>query len=488
MSGRVILIVEPNPGILIVGRNVLARAGFDVIAVSTVEEGLQEAKRRPLDTVMLDGKHSEPEVLLAFARSRSQGVPIILTVQKGRDVITIEALEAGGWSGLVEISDVLEKPFAPDRLLAAVEKAVSRFNERTDPHLSIDVEDFFRPENDEVGEHERTERYQPLSTLLDGEGERTDSHELFRPSRIISAETTTLSRTARLLTRIRDALKDRRIKLDERQLAVIVDACESVMDDETIFERMDYRPGDLALAGFIEQLPLDHVLQLAASVAPPARCRLEHDDQAIEILFKNGQVVFARQEKMPEGFMLGRFLVAAGAINQRDVDRTINTRREVHEWLGQRLVSAGYIGPEDLQEALRRQVEELVYEAVRWNKGRFVVYSNEPLPAEAEAARLSLPVPHLLLEGMRRLDEWRRIATEVGGLRSVIDRLEPPEAPGVIDMLRPDERMVLEQIDGRRTVEDLVRSVRRPTFEVVKALSNLRGQRLVTVVSTEALA
>src|SRR5258708_38430500 len=89
MSGRNILIVEPNPGILIVGRNVLARAGFHVIAVSSVDEGLVEAKRRPLDVVLLDGKQSEPEFLISFARSRTQGVPIILTVQKGRDVITI---------------------------------------------------------------------------------------------------------------------------------------------------------------------------------------------------------------------------------------------------------------------------------------------------------------------------------------------------------------------------------------------------------------
>jgi hypothetical protein len=440
---------------------------------------------------MLDGKQSEPEVLISFARSRSRGVPIILTVQKGRDVITIEALEAGGWSGLVEISDVIEKPFSPERLLQAVEKAVKRLSESTDPNLIIDVDDLFADVRiEEAEEYERTDRYAPIESLIElADGERTESHEILRTPRLISAETTMLGRTARLLARLKTALAEQNLNVDHRQIVAMARACESALDEEALFGGSDSLQGDLAIAGFIEHLPLDHVLQLAACVAPPARCRLECEHQAIEILFHRGQVVFARQEKMPEGFMLGRFLVAAGAVNQRDIDRTIGAKRsDANEWLGQRLLSAGYIRPRDLQDALRRQVEELVYEAVRWNRGRFVVYANEQLPLEAQEAKISLPVPHLLLEGMRRLDEWRKIAVEVGGLGSVIDRLEPPSEPGIIEMLRPDERLVLEQIDGRRTVEDRVRSVQRPTFEVVKALHHVRGRRLVTVVSAEALA
>jgi DNA-binding NtrC family response regulator len=74
MSARTILIVEPNPGIMIVGRNVLARAGYDVFAVSTIDEGLREAKRHVLDCVLLDGRHSEPEVLLALSEFRSSSL------------------------------------------------------------------------------------------------------------------------------------------------------------------------------------------------------------------------------------------------------------------------------------------------------------------------------------------------------------------------------------------------------------------------------
>jgi DNA-binding response OmpR family regulator len=485
MSGRTILIVEPNPGIMIVGRNVLARAGFHVIAVSTVDEGLVEANQKPIDVVLLDGKQSEPELLISFARSRTRGVPIILTVQKGRDVITIEALEAGGWSELVEIADVIEKPFSAERLLRAVERAVQRSTERTDPHLQIEIDDLVIEDAEDTADGERTERYQPLESLLELD-ERTDAYDaLVAP--VMNVEGSSAERSARLRLRIRAALAQEALSFELGQIEALVNVCEGVLDDERFFSGDDLRPGDLALAGYIQHLPLDHVLQLAACVAAPSRLRLEHDTQAVEIFFRHGQVVFARQEKLHEGFMLGRFLVALGAVNQRDVDRTIGARH-LGGWIGQRLLANGFIREHDLRVALRRQTEELVYEAVRWSAGRFAVFAREGLPAEAEEASISLPVPHLLLEGMRRLDEWRKMAGEVGGLRSVLDRLDRSDAQNVIAALRPDERMLLDQVDGRRTVEELVRTARRPTYDVFKALHNLRGQRLVTVINSAANA
>jgi hypothetical protein len=199
-------------------------------------------------------------------------------------------------------------------------------------------------------------------------------------------------------------------------------------------------------------------------------------------------VVFARQSNMPEGFTLGRFLVASGVVDQSSVDRSIVPRQGASGRIGQRLLALGLVGERDLKAALKRQTEELVYEAVRWTEGRFVLYANEPLPPEAIDAGVSLAIHHLLLEGMRRLDEYRRLAREVGDMRAVIDRLERSDERAVIDSLRPEERSLLEQVNGQRTVADLVRALRRPTLDGLKALHNLRGQRLVTVIEPIASA
>lgn len=482
MTARTILIVEPNPGVMIVGRNVLARAGYEVVAVGTIEEGLRDAKKHVLDCVLLDGRHSEPEVLLALSRSKAGGVPIIITVQKGRDVLTIEALEAGGWSGIVEIAEVIEKPFSPERLLQAVASAMSRSVERTDPSIQIDIDSGLLLLAEEEGD-ERTEKFERIDPAEATLYERPE--HLLREVR--SRDPSTVNpRFAKLMATLKSALGDQEIRYEPRQLLAIARACDSALQGEDVFEQTweNESNGDLAMQGHLAHLPLDNVLQIATSVAMPSRLVLDHDEQRIEVFFQGPNVVFARQSNMPEGFTLGRFLVAAGAVDQTSVDRSITPRHGSSTGrIGQRLLALGLVGERDLKSALRRQVEELVYEAVRWTEGRFVLYANDPLPPEAIDAAVTLPVHHLLLEGMRRLDEYRRLAREVGDMRSIIDRVERSDERAVIDNLRPEERSLLEQVDGHRTVADLVRSLRRPTLDGLKALHNLRGQRLVTVIA-----
>jgi DNA-binding response OmpR family regulator len=516
MSARSILIVEPNPGILIVGRNVLARAGFHVVAVHTVEEGLEEARRNSFDVVLLDGRASEPEVLLHFARSRARGVPIVLTVQKGRDVITIEALEAGGWSELVDVADVIEKPFAQERLLQAVEKAVQRAGERTDPNIIIDIEEF--PLIEEPAEEERTEKFEkilPFGSLLESvSGTRPDLEARERGDTIQSGRTGMLharllepeddsptlsygvdgharlgsTRFVKLTSRLSAFLERERIDIEPRQLLALVNECEQVFVEERGASLIaPAGGGDLAFHGHIQHLPIDQVLQIASSVGHPSRCRLEFDGQAIEIYFRHGNVIFARQANMPSGFTLGRLLVASGVVNELDVERAFS-RSGLPALIGKRLLALGHIRERDLKIALRRQTEELVYEAVRWTHGRFAVFAKEHLPQEAEDADISLPVQHLLLEGMRRLDEWRRMAKDVGDFSAVLDRNEHALAPDLLESLRPEERMLLEKLDGQKTVEDIVRSMQRPTYDVLKVLQSLRGQRLVTVIAPIASA
>jgi hypothetical protein len=227
-------------------------------------------------------------------------------------------------------------------------------------------------------------------------------------------------------------------------------------------------------------MAVDQILQLATTVEPPARCRLESEGSAIEIFYNAHQIVFARHDNLPIGFTLGRLLVAAGHVSDRDVDRILDPRAGVSGLIGQRLLSLGHIEEPQLLDGLKRQTEELFFEVIRWTNGRFSVFSAEPLPMEAQHAGISLPVHHLLLEGMRRLDEWQRIAERVGDLHAVLNRVAEPSSERMRS-LAPADRMVLEHVDGRRTVADLLRSVARPTFDVYRAISTLADQRLVAV-------
>ncbi len=475
MSAQTILMVEPNPGILIVARNVLVKAGFAVLAVSNVRHALQLARQRRVDLVLVDHRQADNALLAGLASTRpTGGLMLIMTAQKGHPP-RLEDLQ-GQFIGIdVEITDVLEKPFAPDRLLAAVERATDGWAERTEPILPSEVANVAREALEELGPHAKTDIF-PFAGLLQEEV-ASAYDDATNPG--------IMTRTARLDAELRAVLAHEGLQLDPARHQACVRACEMVLDRESLRGQVaEADPvGDrkLVVAGFIGHMAVDQILQLATTVEAPARCRLEREGSAIEVFYDGSSVVFARQDNMPVGFTLGRMLVAAGHVTDRDIDRTLDPRAGLSGWIGQRLLTLGHIDESHLEDALQKQTEELFFEVVRWTTGRFSVFAQEPLPEEAKNARVALPVHHLLLEGMRRLDEWQRIAARVGDLQTVLGRVESNDA--VLEALRPEDRLVLEHVDGRRTVGDLLRSVARPTFEVFRTIHKLTDQQLVSVTA-----
>src|SRR5688572_9862894 len=105
MSAGTVLIVEPNPGILIVARNVLARAGFQVLAAHDAAEGVALCRRIGPDVILVDSKQANPKVLEALSSARSDGVPIILTVTKGRDAVTLESIDIPVADQTIEVAE-----------------------------------------------------------------------------------------------------------------------------------------------------------------------------------------------------------------------------------------------------------------------------------------------------------------------------------------------------------------------------------------------
>jgi hypothetical protein len=381
----------------------------------------------------------------------------------------VEALEAA----LLETGaplPVLEKPFEPDRLLEVAERATDRGSEHTDRFSTaalLDVAALPAAEPDR-GEGQETHVF-PFAALLQRDLDADeDGRTRLGPVAV--------SREMRIAGALTAALEDSGLEVSDAVFDACVEACERAVAEELAAER-EAPPepkSEPAVAGSIELLSIDQVLQLASNVGEPARCRFERDGASIEVYYRGAEVVYARQDNLPDGFLLGRMLVAMGKVSQRDVDRCLEAPGG---YLGQRLIDRGLISEAALREVLRLQTEELVYEVVRWGTGRFAVFPNQRLPRPAEQARMSVPVQHLLLEGMRRLDDWQRMSVDLGDLAAIPGRLEV--AASTLASLSPGERMVLEAVDGRRTVADLLRSVARPSFDVVRTLHELRGRRLL---------
>jgi hypothetical protein len=162
--------------------------------------------------------------------------------------------------------------------------------------------------------------------------------------------------------------------------------------------------------------------------------------------------------------------VAAAAYNDAPSSKRI--------LVGDALVQSGLVNEEQLKSALARQSSELVYEVLRWPKGLFE-FRMTVAPTLARKAQLGLPVASVVMEGFRRVDEWRLVEQGLGSFESILIR-DPVAIDALpIDELSRPERVVLEVIDGQRTVRDIIAASHMSSFDACRILLQFLEARVV---------
>jgi two-component system, OmpR family, KDP operon response regulator KdpE len=118
VSGARILVVDDEPQMLRSLRLILTGHGYDVTAVATGEEALDEAARHLPDVLLLDLMLPGIDGLEVCRRIRERAaVPIIVLSARGEEQVKVQALDLGA-------DDYLTKPFGSAELLARVRVAL----------------------------------------------------------------------------------------------------------------------------------------------------------------------------------------------------------------------------------------------------------------------------------------------------------------------------------------------------------------------------
>ena len=146
--------------------------------------------------------------------------------------------------------------------------------------------------------------------------------------------------------------------------------------------------------------------------------------------------------------------------------------------LGATLLAFGKITTSQLRTALTRQSSELLYEVLRWPKGRFD-FRAEPASDVVESAQLGLPVASVVMEGFRRVDEWRVLERTLGDFDAVLIRDDL--ALRSIDMgtLPTKEKVVLDAVDGERTVRAIIAASHMSSFDACRVLVQFLEARVL---------
>ena len=142
------------------------------------------------------------------------------------------------------------------------------------------------------------------------------------------------------------------------------------------------------------------ILQLINLAQSTGELVFENGENAARVYFENGSVSYA--EIANRRMKLGEHLIAQGLITRERLERALAEKDRATR-LGTALVEMGAIDARTLRRAIEEQIKEVVYEIVRWRAGRFR-FTKDRRP-KAQDVFIDIPLDHLILEGLKRLDE-----------------------------------------------------------------------------------
>jgi hypothetical protein len=183
------------------------------------------------------------------------------------------------------------------------------------------------------------------------------------------------------------------------------------------------------------------------------------------IYFRAGRVISSASNDPRE--YLGQFLISHGFLSQDELMKAMEVQQQSGILLGKILVMIEAISEDDLQRLMRVKAEEEIYEIFLWPDGEFA-FSDDELLAQ-EMIPLQIDVTGIIMEGSRRVDEWSRIRDLVPN-----DRVVPIISKKIDrDDLDEVQSVIVDAIDGRRTVAEIAAQTRASRFVVSATLHSL---------------
>jgi len=453
-----ILVVDDSPTVRRVVSRTLTQAGYHVSLAADGRDALALIANEVPDLVLVDFVMPNMNGLKLVQAMRRvdnlEAVPVVLMSAKADKI-------GDGFLAQTGALDAITKPFSPEALLAVTGHALARAGDTEPP-----------AEPDEVA--------RPSVPPLEAPGIPEVPSET-TPTVLAEAAGAISMRLVELVSSVAEDLEP----------TVAVARLVEDLEPAQLFEKIEElaalipgRDGEAALRGRMEHCPLGEVLQLLTQQRQTGVLEVEkrpsRSGRAVSVCLREGGVQLALGRVREEEFRLGRYLLREELVDREDLDRLLEHRGARRGLLGTQLVKLGYISQAELQGLLVRQTSELIYEALRWRRGRFrfVRFASRP---EADDAGLDLPLASILMEGLRRVDEWRLIEEQVRSFDEVPRRDDEVLRSVDLDQLRSDERRVLGSIDGARSVRDIVDATKLSSFDVCKVLFQMATSRLIRI-------
>ncbi len=199
----------------------------------------------------------------------------------------------------------------------------------------------------------------------------------------------------------------------------------------------------------LAQIPLPEILVTVHRYRAPGMIECRNGDVVKRIYLDRGEIIFATSNRLADS--LGDKLLREGKITREQYDASIQLLRKTGKRHGVTLLEMKLLEPKDLFVSLRDQIQEIVWSVFEWTSG--TVAFTPGREKHLEFVKIEISIAQAVLRGARHLPDAKRLLGRLGTRTTVLERT-PNALLG--STLTPDEQSLLDAVDGRRTLFELV--------------------------------
>jgi len=227
----------------------------------------------------------------------------------------------------------------------------------------------------------------------------------------------------------------------------------------------------MALKGSLKDFALADILQLIYFQRKTGVLALEGRMDRVRLLFIDGNIVGAESKRRIEDNRLGKVLVKKGIIKEEDLQSALEEQPSSGVKLGNILMKKGVVTKEQILEILTGQITETVIQIFGWKEGTYE-FTSKGVPIDKDLP-ISFDTQHMLMEGMRIVDEWALIEDKL-----TLDTVFIKKVEDATDLTEEEEN-ILAYVDSENDLSTIIDISGEDDFVVSKVLISLMEKGVI---------
>ncbi|MDO5576128.1 MAG: DUF4388 domain-containing protein [Fibrobacter sp.] len=237
----------------------------------------------------------------------------------------------------------------------------------------------------------------------------------------------------------------------------------------------------MVLSGTLREFILADVLQLLTQQKITGNLILNNGLNEGVVVFKDGIIVAAVKNDENLSNKLFLYLVEIKQAPSNKINKLFTTYESDISALTKQIVRKGYLTESEAKVFCESVTEDILCSLFVWNTGKYRFDSSENVDSLIPA-NIAITSESIVMEAMRRIDEWNRMKLHINGNIVFVRSKKEPTQKTIIDPFKATAEYLYSLLDGTSPVKEFVGNTCLTEYKIYEGLNELLQQEKIVAL------